>query len=315
MLDEVQGQAEGVRYLRHVVAGRLTSPLLFIGEEGVGRRFAILQAIREMFCTGTRQTGCNCADCTQLAQGAHPDLAFVEAGDKDIGVEAIREVLGQAVSFPSVASVRVFILDGADRMTVPAANALLKTLEEPPSSTRFFLLAENEQRVISTIRSRCGRVLFRRLPEAFIVSVLQQHCSDVTKALVYGRMAEGSLGRAIRYWGSGRLSLREKVFSILTLGLKGDFPSLFSAIDALGKELPLGLKILEQLLLDLAMIQHDPTRIINFDLADKLSALRVKDVVWSRIVTGLRDIRAAYRTRHIVLPFHVKALFVVALGG
>jgi DNA polymerase-3 subunit delta' len=314
MLDEVQGQDEGVRYLRHVVAGRVTSPLLLIGEEGVGRRFAVMQTILEMFCTGSKQSRCRCPDCTQVRQGVHPDLLVVEAGAKDIGVDAIRDALEQASSYPSVAPVRAFLIDGADRMTMPAANAFLKTLEEPPSTTRFFLLAENERRVIPTIRSRCGRVAFRRLPESAVLSVLSQHCSDAAKALVYCRIAEGSLGRAIRYWGSGRLSLRDKVFSILTLGLKGDLPSLFAAIDALDKELPLGLRLLEQLLLDLAMIQHDPARIINQDIADKLSGVRVQRDVWQRLVTGLRDIRATHRTTHIVLPFHVKALFAAVIG-
>jgi len=314
MLDEVQGQEDGVRHLRRVVAGQLVSPLLLVGEEGTGRRFATLQAIREMFCTGTRRPDCSCPDCIQVTAGAHPDLMIVEATDKDIGIDSIRDALERAGSFPAVAPVRVFLIDGADRMTVPAANALLKTLEEPPRTTRFFLLTDNERRVIPTIRSRCGRVSFGRLPESFILSVLSQHCEDHGKALVYCRIAEGSLGRAVRYWGSGRLGLRDKVFSILTLGSKRDFASLFTAIDALGKEIPLSLRFLEQLLLDLAMIQYDPTRIINRDIADKLSALRVNDAVRERLVAGLRDIRASHRTTHIVLPFHVKTLFATAFG-
>ena len=130
MLDEVQGQEDGVRHLRRVVAGQLVSPLLLVGEEGTGRRFATLQAIREMFCTGTRRPDCSCPDCIQVTAGAHPDLMIVEATDKDIGIDSIRDALERAGSFPAVAPVRVFLIDGADRMTVPAANALLKTLEE-----------------------------------------------------------------------------------------------------------------------------------------------------------------------------------------
>lgn len=314
MLSEVQGQDEGVALLRRVVSGHLVSPLLLVGEEGTGRRFAVLQAVQEMFCSGSKQPGCRCPDCSQLREGVHPDLLVVEAGDKDIGIDAIRDALEAAGAFPSVAPVRVFLIDGADRMTIPAANALLKTLEEPPRTTRFFLLTDNERRVIPTIRSRCGRVPFRPLPESFLLSVLSQHCPDATKALVYCRIAEGSLGRAVRYWGSGRLSLRDKVFSLLLLGTRRDFPSLFSAVDALGKEVPLALRFLEHLLHDLAMIQHDPARAINQDIVDKLSAMRLPEGTLGRLVDGLRDIRAAHRTTHIVLPFHVKTLFITAFG-
>ena len=85
MLEEVREQAEGVYFLRQVVQRKLTTPLLLLGESGVGRRFSVLQAIKEVFCTGTRAVGCLCIDCTQVTEGTHADctvLSPAEGRDK-----------------------------------------------------------------------------------------------------------------------------------------------------------------------------------------------------------------------------------------
>lgn len=213
MLSNVQGQDEGVRFLRRVVDGALSDPLLLVGTEGVGRRYSVHEAAKEAFCGGEED---DCFHCVQIDRGAHPDFVEIRPQDgKEIGVDAIRSVVNQAYSFPVTAKLRFFLIDGVDRMTPAAANALLKTLEEPPRMGRFFLLAEESSRVLATIRSRCGLVRYRPLAEDFVVASLARFEKDGTKALVYARLAEGSLGRAVQLRGSGRLTLRDQVLSIL----------------------------------------------------------------------------------------------------
>lgn len=318
MLAEVTGQDEGVRFLRRVVSGEYTSPLLIVGDEGVGRRFATLQVAKEIFCVGEKVAECKCFACRQIDEGVHSDLVHVSPlDDKEIGVDQIRSVVDDADAYPSMAAVKIFLIDGVDRMTPAASNALLKTLEEPPATSRFFLLAEDANRVIPTIRSRCGRVRFRRLPESFIVSRVQQFESDGTKALVYGRMAEGSVGRAIRFWGSGKLGLRDRVISLLSAGVNGDLPSIFSIVAGLDKELPLSLRFLDQLLHDLLMLRHEPARMIHMDVVESLKTVREKlsDSVWAKLSAGLKVLNARSRASRINLPFHVQALFVDAFIG
>lgn len=318
MLSDVYGQDLGVAYLRGVVEQRVTSPLLIVGEEGVGRKFAVLQAVREMFCTGTHDAACQCTHCSLLGEDTHPCLHMIcPVEGKDIGVEAIREVITESESYPTMGSWSVFIIDGADRMTIPAANALLKVLEEPPSAVRFFLLAESKNNVLLTIQSRCGLVPFQRLPEPFILSMVQRFEKDDAKALVYARLADGSVGRAVQYWGSGRLTLRDKVFALLKLGLKRDLLSLFSAVESLGQELPLGLRFLATLLLDLRMILHAPDLVTNRDLSEELGeiARSLSDTTWHAITVDLRRIQTLSRTTHIALPFHVKTMLTAALGS
>lgn len=318
MLNDVQGQELGVTYLRKVVEHKLTSPLLLVGEEGVGRKFAALQATKELLCSGAQQSGCECFNCSQVTMGTHPDVTLVSSvEDKDIGIEAVREIIQQSMMYPSIAPFRVFIIDGADKLTGPAANAFLKLLEEPPGTTRFFLLAESAREIIPTIRSRCGHVPFRRLSEPLILSVLQRYETDPAKALVYARLGEGSVGRSVQYWTSGRLSLRDKVFSLLEYGLKRDLVSLFSAVDSIGQSLPLGLRFLGHLLLDLRMIRINPARVINSDLAAELQRVggSLDDATWHRLVADLRRVRAQHRAAKIALPFHVKTLLASIFVG
>ena len=318
MLAEVQGQDEGVRYLRRVVEGKFTSPLMLVGEEGTGRRFSAIHAVKETFCVGTREPGCTCLHCEQIDQQIHPDVTVLSAPeDKEIKVDEVRDLIALTMDYPSLAPVRYLIVDGADRMTSAAANSILKTLEEPPSTARFILLTEHYERVIPTIRSRCAKVPYRLLPETFVLSVLHRFEHDHAKALVFARMGEGSVGRAIRHWGSGHLGLRDRVYTFLQHGLVGDLPSLFSAIDAVGNDLPLGLRLLEQLLHDVLMIAHDPTRLINTDIAEGIGRLRdgAKPEVWARFSKSIRDIRDRHRTTRTNLAFHLKTHFAETFSG
>jgi len=311
MLTNVQGQSEAVQFLRLVVEGSLTTPLLLVGEEGVGRRLSVIEAAKEMFCKGNED---DCIHCVQIDKGVHPDFVEVRAVDgKDLKIEAIREVIAQAYSFPSRTKARFFVIEGVDRMTVPAANALLKTLEDPPRISRFFLLAENADKVLPTIRSRCGLVRYRPLPEAFILDYLSRIEKDRDRALVYSRLAEGSVGRAVRFLGSNQLRLRNQALAILKKAHQRDLAPLFLLIDETD-ELPLGLRFLDHLLHDLVMISQDPSRITNNDLAEDLPRLReeVGPERVDRLRKGLREI--ANQRSAIMLPFHVKALMVEAFA-
>jgi len=312
MLSAVQGQSEGVRLLRRVVEGHVTTPLLLVGADGTGRRFSVIEAAKEAFSKGDPES----IHCVQITKGMHPDLVVVRPeDDKEIGVEAMRALVEQAGSFPSMVSSRFVIIDGADAMTTAAANVLLKTLEEPPPTSRFFLLAESASAVLPTIRSRCGVVRYRPLPEKFILDYLREHTDDDAKALVCCRLAEGSVGRAYQYLASGRLSLRNKVLSLLKVGLSQDVSSLFSSIDEIESDLDRGLRFLDHLLRDLLMLPHDPSRITNVDVVDQLDALRgqIGEARLSALLRESRQVRERSRSK-IILPFHVKACFLAAFS-
>lgn len=310
MLSQIREQDEGVAYLTRVVEGKLTTPLMLVGCEGVGKRFSILQVAKEVFGPDS---------ALQIDRGLHPDLLVISPQDgKDIGVDEIRDMIDRVYDFPVVAPKRYVVIDGADRMTTAAANALLKTLEEPPDTTQFFVLAESERSVLPTIRSRCGKVGYKRLSEKFVTESLTPFSTDRTKVLVYARLSEGSVGRALAYFGSNRIDLRDRVFDVLKKGLGGDVSSLFSAVDNISvrsnenagsiADLKLGLRFLDQLLYDLAMTPYDASQITNLDLEEELRVVG-RQIGQARLRTLSKGLNSIQRTQaKINLSFHVKSL-------
>ncbi len=316
MLSDVFGQDQAVAFLRKVAQGTLLKPLLLVGQEGVGRRFAVLQLVQEVFCRAERQKSCTCMDCLQLVQGIHPDLMVVTAPmEKEIGIDPVREVVEQTVKYPVMAPVRFIFIDGADRMTAPAANAILKTLEEPPPTIRFILSAESYEGVIPTIRSRCGRVGFNNLPESFINSTLSRYEPDAGKALVYSRIAGGSVGRAIRFWASNRLKLRDHMLTAIEHGLRGDVSAMFSVLDELGADLPTCIPLLEHLAFDFLVSPVNPNLMVNVDVAERIQQLRTQaqDSTWVKFREGLRILHERYQRSNINVLFHVKSALVNSL--
>jgi DNA polymerase-3 subunit delta' len=306
MLGAVQGQREAVQYLSKVIDRSLSTPLLLVGTEGTGRRFSVVETAVEIFREGDPE---KCSQCYKLKRGIHPDFHVIRPEDnKDIKVSAIRDLIGHTGFHPSQAPLKFLVIDGADRMTSAAANALLKTLEESPKSVRFFLLAEDASLVIPTIRSRCAMVRYQPLPEDFILQSLANHTEDVTKALVCCRLAEGSVGRALKFLGSGRLVLRDQMISLLKIGLTRDLARLFSTVDSIGADLGTGLHFCEHILHDLVMLPCLPSRITNLDVASDLDVLRsnlgVKRIAELRL--GLTTLRHSLHGS-ITLPFHVKS--------
>lgn len=310
MLAEVQYQAEGVALLRKVVEGSQVSPLLLLGTEGVGRKFSILCAMREKFCVGTKDNSCGCTPCYQIKNGRHPDVMVVDASQKEIGIDTVREIIEEARTFPSSESIRCVIIDGVDHLTLPAANAFLKTLEEPPALTRFFLLAEDQGKVLPTIKSRCGVIRYRLLPREFVASVVSKHERDEDKALVYSRMGEGSVGRALHYCKYGKLSTRDQAFRVLQMALEKDMLGAFTSINALEKELKLALTFLTQLLHDVLIVQLDPMRVINLDLSKDLALLsnRAPTKSWVFLARKLDALLIQARGSTLNLGFQTKTI-------
>lgn len=310
MLSEVQHQAEAVRFLRRVVDGSSVSPLLLLGPEGVGRKFSVLCAMREMFCEGTKDSSCPCSSCHQIKKGLHPDVMVVDAAQKDIGIDVIKDIIAETQQYPSAANVRCLILDGADHFTAAAANAFLKTLEEPPTYTRFFLLGEDKSKILPTIRSRCGVLRYGKLPYEFVSSIVKRQEEDEDKALVYGRMGEGSAGLALRYCKFGKLATRDQAFRFMRMMLDKDLLGAFSVIDSMEKELELCLKFLEQLLHDVLIVQLDPMRVIHLDRSNDLLAMsnRAPSRTWLSLSRKLTALQHQARFVSLNLGFQVKTI-------
>ena len=143
-------------------ADRLPHALLIVGARGLGKRRLADLFARARWCAnpGPRGLACGrCPDCALIAAGSHPDLLRVvpdaESKSGEITIDAIRELTEHVALTPVRGAFKLALIDPADRMNAAAANAFLKTLEEPAGNTLLLLIAEQPGRLPATIRSRC----------------------------------------------------------------------------------------------------------------------------------------------------------------
>ncbi len=147
-------------------AGRGLSHAWIVSSEVPERTLARARELAmELLCSGEGKRPCGvCRDCRKVRENIHPDLITIEREKKDgklrpeLYVSQIRAVSADAPVLPNEAGRKVYLFPEADRMNVPAQNALLKLLEEPPAHVAFILCAENPETLLETIRSRCARV-------------------------------------------------------------------------------------------------------------------------------------------------------------
>ena len=178
--QEVVDQEEAVNQLQLAVkdvakartntaSAAFTQTWLITGPPGSGRSTAARAFAAAIQC---EQGGCGeCKSCKQILNSSHQDVIVIAPTGLTIGVDEARELIGKAYLEPSIGNWQVFIIEDADRLTAPAANALLKILEEPPTRTFFLLCAPAAEDVLPTIKSRC-RHLGLRLPRTSQVAKL-----------------------------------------------------------------------------------------------------------------------------------------------
>lgn len=198
-------------------SGRIPHAYLFLGIDGIGRRKAALELSKSLNChahsaTKTFSDACDhCVSCQKIAHGNHPDVqvidfeyqAKLEGKDADkqrnIKIDTIRAVQKDISLKPTEGRWKVYIIDPAEKITLDAANCLLKTLEEPPSWTMIILLAKHKENLPATIVSRTQVLHFTPLPEAAVAAMLLKTADlPPEKARAVAAMAEGSLATALR---------------------------------------------------------------------------------------------------------------------
>ncbi len=217
VFETVLGQPRVRDFLRACVAGdRVSHAYLFCGPAGSNKTAAAYAFAQSIVCP---DKGCGeCEQCKKAIRRTHPDIHFhAPAGVQGYLVEQIREIASDCALAPIQASRKVYILDRADLMGVSAANAFLKTLEEPPDSVVIILLGRTRESVLPTIVSRCQVVAFRHIPASEAAAILVQHTgATAQEAAVAIQACGGSVTKAVRFLKSNeRLAFRRNVISSL----------------------------------------------------------------------------------------------------
>ncbi len=236
LLSTVKSQPTAVETLRRAVAtGRVHHAYLFDGPDGVGKERTAFGLAQALVCE-RRPEGASeaCGECRACARAVprpgesrplHPDVIVLERGlydpavigrkspeTQEISIDQVRTLaLARSAFGPHEGRAKVFIVRRAEELSISAANALLKTLEEPGARTHFVLLSATADSLLPTIRSRTQRVRFGALPDAVVAELLVARGVERTLADETARLSGGSMATAITL-GDPEASARREEF-------------------------------------------------------------------------------------------------------
>ncbi len=200
---------------------KVSHAYILSGEAGMGRKTLANAFALTLLCERGQDRPClQCHACKQVLSGNHPDLIYVtHEKPASIGVDDIRMQINDTISIrPYSSAYKIYIVDESEKMTPQAQNALLKTIEEPPSYAMILLLTTNQEAFLPTILSRCVQLKLKPLQDDMVKKYLMEQLQvSETKANIYAAFARGNLGKAITIASSEQFQeMYEEFLQILT---------------------------------------------------------------------------------------------------
>lgn len=248
--DHILGHKREIGILRSAILnGRVAHSYLFAGPEGVGKRAVALAFAKALNCeVPSGGEPCeSCQSCELFERKAHPNLMEVWPTSKEkdelvkdldgglIRIEQIRQVQS-ALKYKIDGGRKAVIVDRAEKLMPQAANAFLKTLEEPPAGSLIMLVTSRPTELLQTILSRCQRINFKPLPEEELAGYLREQRGAAAKeASAIARLTGGSLARALKYMDEGTNGERKEILKRLSSLETGDVAEALDLADELSK--------------------------------------------------------------------------------
>ena len=325
MFSTLIGNEEVKNSLRRLLESkRVPGSLLFTGNEGVGKKLFALEFAKALNCRTPRGVeACDsCSSCKRISQSTfppfgkdeddknrliwseHADVAMVRPYKQIIRVGPMRELEREANFRPFEGAARVFIVEDAEYMNDTAANALLKTLEEPPSTSHLILTTANPTALLATIRSRCQTIRFAPISageiESFLIEARNWPRLD---AELLAHTSRGSLGRALATDIETYRARRQSMLEVLkALVMTGDRGQLLRSAEGLAGEkdrsgYEQSLDVLESLIRDAWGLALGRPRksTVNTDLYEDLEriAAELKSAQAANWLSEIEEVRAA----------------------
>lgn len=217
----ILGHAREIEILKNAASGnKVAHAYLFAGPDGIGKKLVAKAFAAALNCPAGGAEACGiCPDCTMMAASTHPNLLELYPTDKDgekdsqglIRIDQIREVQ-MGLRLKSESGMKAVIVDGADRLVPAAANAFLKTLEEPPAGSVIILVSSKASDLLPTIISRCQRINFRPIPDEEVKGFLvEKKGLNPNEAGALSRLSGGSLSKAAAFIEDGSLQKRREI--------------------------------------------------------------------------------------------------------
>jgi len=234
--EDVLDQKEAVNILKEELKDdRINHAYLFYGKEGIGKKTLAVEFARALLCNEVKNDSCNiCNNCRRVEHGNHPDLKIIEENEKtnNLKIDQIREMQKEMAYKPYESEFKIYIIDGAEKMTTQAANSLLKTLEEPPSYAIIILISEELNKLLPTVISRCQNLRFSNISREKMKEFLnKQNIAKEKQELIIG-LAQGSIGKAKELYKNNKfLNKRKKIYDFLKEMNKVTKVDIFSEVN------------------------------------------------------------------------------------
>lgn len=281
----IKGHSRPIGILQRALAtDHVHHAYLFTGPEGVGKGMVAQAFARALNCVGPPDARpCEaCTHCTRAVEGNHPDMRVIRPDTSKarpiIKIEVVRDLLRQVHYRPYEARRRVIVVDDAEAMTEEAANAMLKTLEEPTGETIFILVTARSRQLLTTIISRCQLVRFAPLPRELVRSHLVAEAGmEEGLAEVCAAFCEGSIGSALALGGEGVLEARRVLIESVAELSEGDALDVIGLASRYGRggseSLQALLESLKTFYRDVVLVRSGASwsRVVNVDLRPLVS--------------------------------------------
>lgn len=243
---QVTGQTRAVSLLQHCLeAGTLAHAYLLIGPSHVGKMTLAVNLAQALNCEAAERPCLECSSCQKIASGGHADVQIIgltrneEAAEaKLIGIDQIKQLQHSASLPPFEGSYKVFIIDGAEMLSMEAANCLLKTLEEPVGKVIFILLTVDDSLLPTTVVSRCQRLEFPPLSISEVASALTGKWGiESGRARLLAGLSHGCLGWALSAaTDDALLQQRDEELNSLLDAIAGDYEERFAYVTRLANQ-------------------------------------------------------------------------------
>jgi DNA polymerase-3 subunit delta' len=295
-LRDIKGQDRALGMLRGAIGrGRVASSYLFAGEAGVGKRLTAMNFAKALNCLEPLDgDSCDrCASCRKIDALAHPDMAVVEPEGLggQIKVEQVRAVEEALSLKPHEARVKFVLVDDAEQMNASAANAFLKTLEEPTPSSLIVLVSAAWERLPRTILSRCARIPFRPLSPGLAEDVIASRLGG-KRAKQAGELARLSMGRPGLAISEDLVKRRDKAIDAIDLMLAGETKPAWKDRREIERWFDMALILLRDI--EVLAITGGTDGFVNADIAEEVArryrGVRPEGVL--DVYRAVRDLRA-----------------------
>jgi DNA polymerase-3 subunit delta' len=276
---DIKGQDKAIGRLKQNLRDRaLFGAYLFIGPEGVGKSLTAQTFTRALNCLKAEADCCDsCVSCLKIQKGQHPDVHIIDNGiSEEIKIEQIRELEREINLRPYEARYKVFIINNAHNLNPVSANALLKSLEEPPQDSLIILCSDKPSMILKTIISRCKIVKFYPLVRQELFDILKNDYALDEKTLHYlAYFSEGRIGKALRLKDEDIIREKNRIIDSFSFNSPANL-EVYSIEDK--HHLRKSLQILAAWFRDMYLIKigsaHD--ELINLDRRDSLQKLMLR---------------------------------------